>query len=77
MVIFYICVGFKKTDIVYHQAKLKFHPSIEWLDDFMRRFCLSDKRVGFYSKNMLKIKARIRELSNMNACHKYQLLYKH
>lgn len=36
-----------------------FKPSIAWLDDFMRRFCLSKKKTGFYSKSMLKIKVSL------------------
>ncbi|KAB7507550.1 Transcriptional regulator ATRX-like protein [Armadillidium nasatum] len=34
-----------------------FKPTIEWLDNFMRRFCISRKKSGLsYKKNFLKIK---------------------
>ncbi|XP_050718852.1 transcriptional regulator ATRX-like isoform X2 [Eriocheir sinensis] len=33
-----------------------FKPTVDWLDDFMRRFCLSKKMMGFHSSAMLKQK---------------------
>ncbi|XP_045601875.2 transcriptional regulator ATRX [Procambarus clarkii] len=34
----------------------EFKPTVEWLDNFMRRFCLSKKKMGFHSSAMLKQK---------------------
>ena len=34
----------------------EFKPTVAWLDNFMRRFCLSKKKMGFLSANMLKTK---------------------
>ncbi|KAK4305274.1 hypothetical protein Pmani_022833 [Petrolisthes manimaculis] len=31
----------------------EFNATVEWLDNFMRRFCLSKKKMGFYSTAML------------------------
>ncbi|XP_068228136.1 LOW QUALITY PROTEIN: transcriptional regulator ATRX-like [Palaemon carinicauda] len=35
----------------------EFQPTVAWLDNFMRRFCLSKKKMGFHSVAMLKTKA--------------------
>jgi len=44
--------------ISFSQKKLKMNLSVEWLDDFMRRFCLSNKTPGFYqhTRNLIKVK---------------------
>lgn len=34
----------------------EFRPTVAWLDNFMRRFCLSKKKMGFHSSAMLKQK---------------------
>ncbi|XP_063855287.1 transcriptional regulator ATRX-like isoform X1 [Scylla paramamosain] len=34
----------------------EFQPTVDWLDNFMRRFCLSKKMMGFHSSAMLKHK---------------------
>ncbi|KAG7158746.1 Transcriptional regulator ATRX-like 2, partial [Homarus americanus] len=34
----------------------EFQPTVAWLDNFMRRFCLSKKKMGFHSSAMLKQK---------------------
>ncbi|XP_066952391.1 transcriptional regulator ATRX-like isoform X3 [Macrobrachium rosenbergii] len=34
----------------------EFRPTVAWLDNFMRRFCLSKKNMGFHSLAMLKTK---------------------
>ncbi|KAK7085508.1 hypothetical protein SK128_019955, partial [Halocaridina rubra] len=36
----------------------EFRPTVAWLDNFMRRFCLSKKKMGFHSMNMLKAKEK-------------------
>nr|XP_027234469.1 uncharacterized protein LOC113825832 [Penaeus vannamei] len=37
----------------------EFKPTVAWLDNFMRRFCLSRKKMGFHSSAMLKRKDNV------------------
>ncbi|XP_071550743.1 uncharacterized protein [Panulirus ornatus] len=41
----------------------EFKPTVTWLDNFMRRFCLSKKKMGFHSSAMLKQKGVPRQES--------------
>ena len=41
--------------ISFQESNSTFNPTVEWLDGFMRRFCLSNKKKGIYSKAKLKL----------------------